>query len=325
MKANDIPALSIGIVYDGKLAYFEGFGTLDRESSEKVDEQTVYQIGSDTKKLTAIIVKHLVQEGKLDLDASIATYLGHEVSADTKEQLRQVTVRQLLRHTAGVPYRAASNKRIDGDPMLVAYSTADLLKDINGLMLASEPGTKFGYSNFGYALIGYICERASSQTYAALLKKYVAGKYGLANTFVHPSHQQVSLVATPYRKDDRAIKSQPWNMGRMTPAGGVYSNVRDLSLLMIEQIMTYRQQESGEIEDSPLILTTHADSSHYGLGLGKTVRAGRTWYGHGGDLDGFASAYVFSPEYERGLIILTTSGGSWVGRLENEIKDVLFR
>ncbi len=325
IKANDIPSLSIGIVDEGKLSYFKGFGSYERGSAQTVDETSIYQIGSDTKKLTALIVKSLVLEGKLDMDASITKYLGNDLSADAKERLREITLRNLLRHTSGIPYRAPSNNRVDGDAMLIEYTEKDLLTDLNELTLQFEPGSQFGYSNLGYAIVGYICERVSSQAYAALLEKYIVDKYGLANTMVYPDQTQLLRIPTPYRKDDRSVKTEPWKMGQMTAGGGVYSNIVDLSKLMIKQLQTYRQQIAGEIDDTFLILTEDADSSHYGLGLGKTVREGRTWYGHGGDLDGFASAYVFSPDYNKGLILLTTSGGRWVGQLERDIIDKLFR
>lgn len=326
MRANNVPALSVGVIRDGKLSFLKGFGVKERDDTTKVDENSIYQIASDTKKLTGIVVNNLVLEGKLNVEESIITYLPDKLTDKAKEKLKNVTVKDLLRHRSGLPYRAPSNQRIDGDPMLIEYTEQDLIKDLNELELEFEPGTEFSYSNLGYGVVGYILEKVSGQDYSTLLKKYITDKYSLANTFVEPDENQKSLIATPYRKDDRNIKTQPFVMGKLTPAGGVYSNIIDLSKLMMLQIKAYRQFNQSGNKDNSLILTENAgiDDSDYGYGLAKKVDENGTRYGHGGDLDGFASGYVFSPEKNAGIILLTTSGGRWFGQLEGEIRKKLF-
>jgi CubicO group peptidase (beta-lactamase class C family) len=298
LKINSIPALSIGIIRNGKLSYYEGFGFKERGINTKVNENSLYQIGSDTKKFTAIIVMNLVSEDKMKLNESIVTYLPNSITNMAKSKLKNITIKTLLLHRSGIPYIAPSIQRIDGDSMLIEYTEKDLVKDLNEIKLEFEPDTDFGYTNFGYAIIGYLCENSSGLEYAALVKKYIAEKYNMKNTFIFPNNQQLSSIVTPYRKDDRNIKSQPWKMGKMTPAGGVYSSISDLSKLMIAQIEAYREFYESGSKDNPLILTENGDieGSHYGFGMGKTVDETGTRYGHGGDLDGYASAYVFLPK-----------------------------
>ena len=115
-------------------------------------------------------------------------------------------------------------------------------------------------------------------------------------------------------------------MGKMTPAGGVYSNIMDSAKLMIAQLAAYRQNDETSDAGHPLILTDRdeAEGRYYGFGLGKTIYEHGTRYGHGGDLDGFASAYMFSPELNGGLVFYTSSGGRWVGRLESQLHNRLF-
>jgi CubicO group peptidase (beta-lactamase class C family) len=326
MKANNVPALSVGVIRNGKLSYFEGFGVKERGSTSKVDERTIYQIGSDTKKFTGVLANNLILEGKLDVEESIISYLPDALTSRAKEKLKAVTVQHLLLHRSGLPYRAPGNKRVDGEPMLVPYTEQDLLKDLNELELEFEPGSDFGYSNFGYAVVGYILEKASGQSYAALLKKYITDKYDLKNTFVEPGEKQKPLIATPYRKDDRDRETSPFTMGKLTPAGGVYSNVDDLSKFMIAQMRAYRLYDQKGDKGNPLILTESdgIEGSHYGYGLNKTIDKNTTRYGHGGDMDGFASGYVYYPEYNKGLILLTSSGGRWFGQLEGQIRKKLF-
>ena len=326
MRAENIPALSIGVILNGELVYVDGFGNIARDSEEKVDGSTLYQIGSDTKKLTAIIAKNLVLEGQLDFDEPIVTHVEGVLTEKALDRLKEVTLRQLLVHRSGVPYRAPTNRRIDGNPMLIPYTEKDLINDLNNMELVAEPGTDSGYSNFGYAIAGYICERASGESYAKLLHKYVANELGMENTMVVPSENQISRIAAPYLKENRMVKSQPWKMGLMTAAGGVYSNIHDSAKLLMAQLAAYRTSDEVSDKGHPLILTDRHEEEgrYYGFGLGKTVYEHGARYGHGGDLDGFASAYIFSPEENGGLVFFTTSGGGWVGRLESQLYSRLF-
>ena len=200
MKAENIPALSLGIVMDGKLVYAEGFGVQERDLNKPVDGETLYQIGSDTKKITAIIAKRLALEGQLDFNAPIVSYLDDLITNEAREKLKTITLKELLLHRSGVPYRAPTTRRIDGDPMLIPYSEKDLIHDLNTMNLAAEPGIAFGYSNFGYAIAGFICERASGKTYAMLVQKYVAEELGMTRTRVDPSDAEVQRMAIPYRE-----------------------------------------------------------------------------------------------------------------------------
>lgn len=317
MCADNIPAISIGIIKDGKVIMNKGFGVHQRDQKVEASASSIYQIASDTKKMTGIIVKNLVDEGKVKLDEPIITYLGNSIGSSAKERLQSITLKQLLLHKSGLPYRQPTITRKDGEPMIIPYTEKDLLNDLNIVKLESEPGASFAYSNFGYAVIGYICERASKLKYEDLIKKYVAKAYQMPSTKTILTDSEKELLVTPYRKDDRNKESKAFNMGKLQAAGGVYSNTSDLLSLMTYQMNAYIYQKKAD----PLVLTEDAESEEYfyGFGLAKRVFETGTQYGHGGDLDGFASDYVFSPEYRSGIVILTSSGGQWVGELEKKV------
>ena len=317
-QKNNIPALSIGVLHKGKVILKKGVGVLHRDTKQPATENSMYQIASDTKKMTGIIVKNLVNEQKLDLDQPIVVYLGSLLENDAKERLKHVTVRHLLLHTSGLPYRQPTITRKDGEPMLNPYTKALLLNDLNKVTLQSEPGAEFGYSNFGYAIVGYVCELASQQTYAALIQKYISNAYDMTNTTVVLTDKQKELLATPYRKENRNEETSAFTMGTLTAAGGVYSTIHDQIQLMRLQMKTYSKKSDPS---NPLMLHKNPfeKENGYSFGLGKKVFDTGIQYGHGGDLDGFGSAYVFSPEYQSGVIILTSSGGKWIGELEKEI------
>lgn len=314
MKAENIPAVSIGIIRDGALLLHTGLGLLERGQDKKVNEQTIYQIGSLSKMFTGIIANHLTSAGKLDLQESILTYLPATISAKAKKRLAGVTVEHLLLHRSGIRRDPPTNRRKNGNaPLLIEYTEADMIHDLNKLTLKSAPGAEVRYSNYGYAVLGYICEQAGGMEFPALVKKYVTEPYGLTNTFLYPNDEQKTCIPMPYQPNHRERKTAPWKMGKLAPAGGIFSNTTDLLKLMSRQMESYRQfLETGRRD--ALVLTNQNDpvGLHYGYGLYKNVKADRTFYFHGGDLDGFSSVYIFSPENNFGLIILTSSGGSWI-------------
>ncbi|MEL6273856.1 MAG: serine hydrolase, partial [Bacteroidota bacterium] len=110
-----------------------------------------------------------------------------------------------------------------------------------------------------------------------------------------------------------------WNMGKMVTAGGIYSSIVDLAELMIAQMAAYKTANHPN-SDHPLVLTNAAveSNSQYGYGFFQTGEEGEL-FGHGGDLDGFASTYLFSTKHNVGLIILTSSGGRWTKELEGQL------
>ncbi|MEL6124618.1 MAG: serine hydrolase domain-containing protein, partial [Bacteroidota bacterium] len=320
MLENEIPALSIAVIQGGDILIQKGYGVLNRETKLAVDAHSIYQIASDTKKMTGIIARSMTMEGIIDPHASITDYIP-QLDATTTAKLAAVTLHGLLTHKSGVPYKAPRDLRVDGEPMTDPYTAEELVLDLADIELIATPGEKFAYSNFGFAIAGYVLQQASGLSYEALLQRYVFEPCGMIQSTTDASVVNQSQLVTPYRKEDRFAATKPFVMGELKAAGGVFSSVHDLTNLMMRQIESYADLSASQIETSPFILTemTGVEGNDYGYGLGKKVFGTGVQYGHGGDLDGYASGYVFSPQYKSGVILLTSSGGSWVGELEKEI------
>ncbi|QLG46980.1 serine hydrolase domain-containing protein [Costertonia aggregata] len=328
MAENNVPSLSIGIIRDGKIDVLKGFGTKSRKDTTKVNENSIFQIASQSKMFTGIMVNNLIQEGKLNLEESITSYFPSDINENAKKRLDKIKLKFLLNHTSGIPSDACSvySERIDGDAWTKGYSIEQLIKDINTIKLEFEPGSQFQYSNSGYAVVGFICETVSNLSYSQLLEKYVTLPYELNNTSVRLSDTQALRLVRPYRKDNRMIATEPSNMGMATPASAIYSNATDLTNILAEQIKAYRLYDSLN-EQSPLILTKQTskmdEKLQYGFGLIKMTSGSDIKYSHGGDADGFACEYFFSPQKNTGVVLLTSSGGRWLGELADGILENL--
>lgn len=326
MKDNDIPAFSIVVIYKGEKIMSKGYGTKSREDNEKVDENTLYQIASQSKTFTGVVAKNLINEGKLNLDFTIDTYLTRLLTSDAEERFSTVKLKHLLQHTAGIPsgFCKPYREREEGGYWIKGYTEEELIEDLNLIKLDFDSGSKWNYSNSGYVLLGYICEQVSRMTYEELLKKYVTDPIKMENTFVRLSDTQKANLATPYRKDDRTIANKINVMGKTAPASSVYSTVMDLSDFALTQINAYKEEN----QSNPLILTENPaqmdKSLFYGYGLiMQDSQEEDIRYGHGGDADGFACGYMLTPNYDMALVTLSSSGGSWFANLEQTIYNRL--
>ena len=122
VEDNDIPAITVGIVKDGKVIKFINKGVLNRVRNNQVDENTIFQIGSLTKTFTGIIANNLIKEGKLDVDASITNYLPNDLSPKAQSKLSTIKVKNLLHHQSGIPRDSKVYHRFGNDPMICCYT-----------------------------------------------------------------------------------------------------------------------------------------------------------------------------------------------------------
>ena len=325
-EAHNIPSLVVGIIEEGKVVQYFTKGTLHRKSTQAVDEHTIFQVASLSKSFTAILANYMIEEGKLKLGESIMTYLPQTLPTATQEKLRPITVQNVLNHRAGLPRSAENEPKTPwGRPLKASdYSETDLLENLTLLELQYEPDSQWAYSNFGYSLMGYLLERVSGMSYEALLQSYIAEKLNMPHTTISLTEAHHQHLATPYRTDIRGMKTRPWEFGKLVAAGGVFSSVADLSQLMSKQLEAYKHYQQTSLPN-PFILTHHKKSMgksgypYYGFGcfenqssLDSTV----ILYGHSGDVDGYASQFSFVPSRNVGIIMLTSSGGTWFWTLD---------
>lgn len=323
---NDIPAIGVGVVKDGKVMMLEGFGVLERGGGSPFTEDSLIQLGSVTKVLTGIVLNSLILEQRIDPQASIVDYLGEDLTLDARARLEPVTIEHLLHHRSGLPRDPITPVRADhNSPMLDGYTEETKIRDLSAMDLAFKPGTAWSYSNFGYGLVGLIAERETGMSFEQLLQKYIAGPYGMQDVFIRPMTEHAPRIATPYRKDDRQVATLAWDMGKESPSGGIYTTTEDMLRLLTAQITAYNVFEATGAQ-SPLVLTARTASTELGnppmlYGYGLFER--QTRFDHFGDLDGYGSDYRFSPDLRLGMVALTTSGGVWLDDMMDEVFEDL--
>ncbi len=328
MQANGYPGMSIGIVQNNSLAYAKGFGVADRETGRPATPDTLYQIGSVTKMFTGLLAAILHDRGVINLDSTVQTHFPKlKLSPNKKgDSVGAVTLRQLATHTSGLPRYPENLDRVDGEPIL-GFSEQALHEGLARSKLEFAPGTQWAYSNFGYGVLGEAMKRAANKSYDELLKEYIFKPLAMKHSGVALNDAQRRLLATPYRDDNPKIKTKPWDMGTMAPAGNIFSSIIELARFMVLEMGltgTDLQKRALTATHSPAWWFNAEKSNGYGLGCfiveSKSMKELLIW--HGGDVDGYAATFMFAPRKKVGIILLTNSGiGQPIGPLGNWLME----
>ncbi len=219
------------VARDGKVILEKGYGMASFELAVPNRPDTKQWIGSVTKVFTATMVMRLTDGGKLSLDSRISDVLPW-YRKDTGEK---VTVRQLLNHTSGIPdYMHLPGIGREG----FQREVGDALIDVKGFSrkwcsgdLQWEPGTKWGYSNSGYVLLGAIIEAVTGQTYEEALMSLILTPAGMTRTadLAMRPRTVVEGLASGYEKFGGGyVTRRPWNISTAYAAGAMVSTVGDL-------------------------------------------------------------------------------------------------
>jgi CubicO group peptidase (beta-lactamase class C family) len=313
-----VAGLAVGVVRDGSLAWFHGHGVADIESGTPVGEDTVFRIDSITKTITAIAVMQLQERGLVDLDTPASDYLRAYRLIPAKASFRPATLRHLLTHTAGV---RAVRKPSDllrpalgwGAPVgRPAPSLAEYYR--GGLHVDVEPGTRWAYSNHGFATLGQIVEDVSGIALGRYLRERVFSPLGMEHSDLVRSERVRPRLATGYALRSRGLKAVTDR--EIVPAGGgsVYSTTSDMARYVAALLGGGANEHGSVLQPETL---ARMFEPHYqpdprvpgmGLGFWRDQAGGVRTVGHDGIWNGFHSAMVLAPGEGIGVVAFTNTG-----------------
>src|SRR6478672_10122785 len=199
-----LPGAVIAIARHGKLAYLEAFGYLDRQAEVPMPADAIFSIASMTKPLVSVAALSLYEEGRLMVNEPVSKYLpqftkmrvrGQEGVADSLPARRDMTIQDLMRHTAGVTYGNRGSTAFDRNYLTSSSDVAEqmtgteFLKKLAELPLHFEPGSKWDYG-FGLDVLGLAIEAVSGQKLGAFLEERIFKPLAMNDSgFVVPSHE----------------------------------------------------------------------------------------------------------------------------------------
>lgn len=325
--------MAVGVVRNGSLAFRYEHGLADIASHTPVTEDTVFRIASITKTFTAIAVMQLWEQGLLDLDACANDYLRGYRLLPSRASFRPATVRHLLTHTAGIaevlhPYDLF--RRLFGETVPLGRPVPSLHEYYGrGLRIQAEPGTRFAYTDHGFATLGQIVEDVSGQPVDYYFREQIFEPLGMADTDMIRSARVQSHLATGY--DLHRVGAKPVTDYEMVPAAAssAYSTPKDMARYLVA-LLTGGSNEHGSIlkpETLALMFEPHyqPDPRTPGIGLGfwRGDLGGHRIVEHGGVLPGFNSQIFVAPDDGIGVMAFTNGARHAMLWLPGEIAGLL--
>jgi len=220
MAMQRIPGVTVGFS-QGEVEWVKGYGYADLENRVPATASSSYRLASVTKPMTAVAILQLVEQGKVDLDAPVQTYVPYfPVKPFT------VTVRQLLGHLGGIDaYRNSKAEKHfkehkDTRQAIAVFEQFDLI---------AEPGTRFRYTSYGYNLLGAVIEGASGESYGGYMRRHMWGPLGMDTIVMDDPDAVIAHRVRGYRLDGQALKNSEFvDISSRFSAGGTRASVPDM-------------------------------------------------------------------------------------------------
>jgi CubicO group peptidase (beta-lactamase class C family) len=299
---------AILVARGGETLLAKGYGFADYADTPNTP-RTLFEIASASKQFTAAAILRLEQDGKLDTSDPITKFF-----PDVPEDKRGITVHQLLTHTSGISPRV-------GVPYASTLDRPAWLKTVLKPALDSKPGTKFAYSNVGYALLAAIVEVVSKQPFEKYLEKAIFGPAGLADTgFIRdPDLLRSGRAASRLADGPKTWTAVDWFWGwGYRGMGGVVTTVLDLEkwdrALRGEKVLGKAAKEK---------LVTPALANYACGWMVQATPRGTTKAHHGGGVMGFG-CYIVRFLDEDALIVILSNGKTNVHEIAATIENLLF-
>jgi beta-lactamase class C len=328
MQEPDMVGMAVGTVERGQIRFLRGYGETLAGSHEPVTTDTVFRWASLSKGVASALVTNLAAEGRLSLDAPLAT-MGTTLTLPGGVQ--RVTVADLLSHRLGLVRNA-------WDDRLEAGEDPKLLRAALGTLPAyCPPASCYAYQNIAYDAATEVVERVAGQDYARVARAKLFGPLGMTNASVgRTGLESAASWARPHHHG-RTPATVNDSYYRVPAAGGVNSSIRDLALWMRAQMGGAPQVLSAqtlEVMHRPRVSTPSRGrrgsmnlaltNAAYGLGWRSFTYAGHALVGHRGLVNGYGSLILFDPADKSGIVMLWNSNQYKAARLQLEFFDMLY-
>ncbi len=337
LSSQHIAGATIAVVKDGELFFAKGYGYEDVERKVPVDPgQTLFRVGSTSKLFTWTAIMQLVEQGKLDLDADVNTYLTDFKIPDTYPE--PVTVRNLLTHTPGFEdgglgylMERSPDELVPLGDFLAQHMPARVRPPTTDF--ASSTGT--AYSNWGAALAGHIVATVSGMPFDDYIEQRILKPLGMSrSTFREPLPLELAArMSGGYTFQAGAFRRHGFEyIHNFGPAGGLSTTAADMAKFMIAHLQHGAVDEARVLRGETARLM-HAralspDPAVNGMCLGfhETWVNGRRLIGHDGGTIYFITDLLLIPEAGVGIFVSTNSpgGGKVINALEKAFMDRYF-
>ena len=326
LTEQNIPGLAACVIKDGAIVWEGAYGVTDLDTNTPVDRQTLFTIASLSKLVTATAVMQLVEQGAISIDDDVDDYLDFEIS-NPNFPAEPITFRQLLRHRSSLKDSESLlfDSWVDGDsPIALEDYVRDYVSvegdnfDATIFNDASGPNQTTWYSNYGFALLGYLVESISGMPFHAYCKTNIFDPLCMEQTTFFFEDMNLEQYAIPHNTSGgNQISLGTYSIANY-PAALLKTNIEELSRFLI----AYTQR--GEMDGVRIFSESSADaltpydfeSANVGWWNGTSWTYSfyfpdeAVWY-HGGFMPGVRARMNYYPQDSTGIIILTNGQGQY--------------
>jgi CubicO group peptidase (beta-lactamase class C family) len=335
-ELDKVGSITLGIVSHGKLVWTKSYGFADMSTKRPANRQTVYRIGSITKMFTGVMLLQLINSGKIHLADPVSLFVPeiNQVQSLPPGAVSP-TILQFATMTGGLAEDPDGNGQFGTGP--VTQWQSKVTSALAQTRYESAPGTRFSYSNIGYAALGLALERASGMPYLTWQRKRILEPLQMDHTRfdIDPSIARDLAVGyfigkdRKFNADDWAARELREGRGFRVPIGCIFTTVDDLSRFLAFELghgpESVLPRASLDSAYAGIVATSQDLNAGYGLGFMAQRRGDFTWLGHSGSVPGYTATMYYDREYQLGVIGLRNAAGgkASIGRLSVDVLKAL--
>ena len=301
-----VPSISLALVKGDRIIWSKAFGSQNLGHHVPADTDTVYLTGSILKVVVATALMQQVDAGKLDLDAPVNDYLNGIRIPNPFEKDRPLTTRHLLSHHGGIPNGAQMVRLWRRE---LPLSLEEVVR--KRVKVVRKPGEAFQYSNYGFALNGYLLAQLNNMPFERALNQAILKPLEMRNTVFEPTPAMLENMAVPYENSSFGTGPTPTPFMRLdvVPAGDAFSTPTDMARFLIPHLNEGKYQGkqilSAKSVKEMATLQFAAPEARTGVGLGWMITnfRGRKLLWHNGAVPGFFTYLALNPEKKSGVVL----------------------
>jgi CubicO group peptidase (beta-lactamase class C family) len=327
-----VGSVTVGVVAGKELIWSKSYGDADGEKKITADTDTVYRIGSITKMFTALMLEQLVETGKVHLSDPVEKYFPEINTVKGRfAGSPPITLMQLATHTSGLGREPDDLQYLSGP---VANWEKILISALPHLSYDFEPGTRYSYSNMGYAVLGAALSRAAGESYVDYVPKHIFQPLGMTHSAFDRNPAMLPHLSKGYQvtgpssiDSETAQKEHETGRGYKVPNGAIYTTVGDLarfaSFLLGEGPESVLKHSSLQrFQTQSIVPADVALTSGYGIGFSVDRRDGYVAFGHGGSVAGYTAMLLINRAKGVGVVALS-NGAANPSAIAQRALDVL--
>ncbi len=306
MLEKQIPGAAIAVVKNGKVVKSQGYGAASIEFNAVATPDTVFEIGSISKQMTAAAILLLVEDGKINLDEKISKYL-----FETPEAWKNVSVRNLLTHTSGIK----SYTGLSGFELKKRLKQNEFIKQLSTHALEFEAGERYLYSNSGYNLLGFIIENVSGKNYWDFMRERIFQPLKMNQTADRDPQFIIRHRANGYEWRGNRLVGRDYDLTDIFSAGAIVSTINDLTKWEAALRGDNFLKKESKIEMWTPAMLNGGITYPYGLGWRISDIRGHKLIAHSGQTAGFGASIARFTDDDITVIVLTNLGEIGLGTL----------